>query len=132
MNPEFEAPYRARSHRARRQTPAKASLWKVLRRRRLGVRFRRDAPVFGLIADFYCPALMLVINVVETSGDQASRTTAHIQAQRHRLLQRWGFLVLHVSASFVLNNREDVVTRIETAISTREYALTVAATAHVH
>jgi guanylate kinase len=47
----------------RHPTRTEAMLWGYLRRRQLGVKFRRQAPMRGWIADFYCPQLKLVIEV---------------------------------------------------------------------
>ncbi len=45
-------------------TPAEAELWERLRRRQIrGWKFRRQHPVAGYIADFFCPSLALAIEV---------------------------------------------------------------------
>lgn len=51
----------------RAQTPAESILWKALRNRKLeGYKFRRQHPIGPFIADFYCDAEALV---VEVDGD---------------------------------------------------------------
>jgi hypothetical protein len=51
----------ARSNR-RKETLAEAALWALLRNRQLlGQKFRRQHPIGRYFADFYCPALRLVI-----------------------------------------------------------------------
>ena len=45
-------------------TDAERRLWALLRRKKLaGYRFRRQAPVGPYIADFFCPAARLIIEV---------------------------------------------------------------------
>ena len=64
---------KARQMRAN-PTRTEAILWGYLRRRQLGVKFRRQAPMRGWIADFYCPQLKLVIE---------------IDGRQHDLLRDW-------------------------------------------
>ncbi len=47
----------------RAMTPAEARLWERLRRSQLGVNFRRQQVIDGFIADFYCHAAALVVEV---------------------------------------------------------------------
>ena len=47
-----------------RPTQAETAAWEMLRGRRcLGLKFRRQYPVRGFVVDFYCPALMLAIEL---------------------------------------------------------------------
>jgi len=52
----------ARELRAR-MTPAEVVLWEQLRCKQLGVKFRRQQVIAGFIADFYCEAAKLIIEV---------------------------------------------------------------------
>ena len=71
---------RMRSH----PTRAEAAAWEMLRGRRcLGLKFRRQYPVRGFVVDFYCPALMLAIELdgsvhdgVEGAARDAARSAA--------------------------------------------------------
>lgn len=45
------------------QTPDEKLLWLHLKRSQLGVRFKRQHPVWMYIADFYCHELKLVIEI---------------------------------------------------------------------
>src|SRR5437870_684285 len=42
------------------QTPSEEVLWQALRGKKIGVRIKRQAVVWGYIADFYCPAASLI------------------------------------------------------------------------
>jgi very-short-patch-repair endonuclease len=44
-------------------TPSELKLWSAVRRDALGARFRRQAVIRGWIADFWCPAAKLVVEV---------------------------------------------------------------------
>ncbi len=56
---------KARARELRRAiTPAEKILWRELRGRRFaGFKFRRQQPIGAYIADFYCPACSLVIEL---------------------------------------------------------------------
>jgi very-short-patch-repair endonuclease len=84
---KFDAAHEMR----RRPTPAERQLWEALKGRQLrGLRFRRQAPLFGYIADFYCPAASLVIEVDgEIHADQKQ-----YDQQRDRNLADRGYSVL--------------------------------------
>jgi very-short-patch-repair endonuclease len=55
------------------QTPAEATIWKHLRNRNLGFKFRRQHPILRFIIDFYCAELKLC---VEIDGD------THVEADQ--------------------------------------------------
>ncbi len=86
-------PIRTRLARAlrRRQTEAEAKLWSRLRNRRLdGLKFRRQVPVAGSIADFLCRDARLIVEIdgsqhLEREDADRERTEALVAA---------GFLVL--------------------------------------
>jgi very-short-patch-repair endonuclease len=44
-------------------TPAEKTLWQFLRKKQLGVKFRRQHPIGPYVADFYCPEKRLVIEI---------------------------------------------------------------------
>ena len=47
----------------REMTPAEKLLWKEVRAKKLGVRFRRQQVIAGFIVDFYCHKAALVVEV---------------------------------------------------------------------
>ncbi len=79
---EFLDPMKLERARALRQspTPAAQRAWELLRgRKMLGLKFRREQVIEGFIADFYCPALGLVVEVdgsVHDDPEQAEYDTA--------------------------------------------------------
>jgi very-short-patch-repair endonuclease len=98
-------------------TPAEDRLWSALRRDQLaGLHFRRQHPVGKFIADFYCKAARLA---VEVDGP-----VHHTEAQRIHDRDRdaafaaAGIRVLRLTNEDVLTNLRPVLTRILTACMT--------------
>jgi very-short-patch-repair endonuclease len=80
-------------------TPAEAILWQALRRNQLaGYHFRRQQVIDGLIADFYCHAAALV---VEVDGEIHKQQQAHDQ-QRDQILTRRNLAILRLPNAAVL------------------------------
>jgi very-short-patch-repair endonuclease len=74
--------------------------WQRLRRRAGRVKCRRQHPVAGYIADFYCAEVKLI---VEIDGEAHNRGDRPLRdAKRETVLAGLGFRVLHVSATHVL------------------------------
>jgi very-short-patch-repair endonuclease len=83
------------------QTPAEALLWEQLRRRRFpGHRFRRQHPMGGYIADFYCHSLRLVIEVDGAVHDLQKG----YDAVRDAWFRAQGYTVLRLSNEKVLGD----------------------------
>ncbi len=102
---------RARELR-REMTPAEKLLWSRLRNKQLkGLKFRRQHPLGPFIADFYCAARRLV---VEIDGDihdlQPERDAA-----RTEQFEQYGYRVIRFRNKQVLNDIEDVLVAIEAA-----------------
>jgi very-short-patch-repair endonuclease len=76
----------------RTNTDAERLLWWLLRDRRIDIRFRRRQPIGPYIADFFCPAAKLVI---ELDGDRhgANAAAAHDEI-RSQFLSGRGYRVL--------------------------------------
>ncbi|MHB8997676.1 MAG: endonuclease domain-containing protein [Armatimonadota bacterium] len=93
-------------HLRRNQTPAEKTLWTGLRGNRLGgLHFRRQQIIDGYIADFYCHAAALVI---EVDGD----VHAYMQDEdtaRQRVLERRGLQVLRVTNAEVARDPRAVL-----------------------
>ena len=102
----------ARARKLRRtMTHAERKLWNALRKKQLyGLRFRRQHPVPPYIADFYCHAHRLI---VEVDGGQhfEPRQKAHDQA-RTAFLQQQGLRVIRFTNHEVETNLEGVLEAI--------------------
>ena len=93
---------RARSLR-RAMTLPEVALWRELRLQRVdGFRFRRQHPLGPYVLDFYCPRLLLCVEVDgwgHNMGDQPVR-----DARRDEWLEHQGVHVLRYPASEVLRD----------------------------
>ncbi|MBV9864323.1 MAG: DUF559 domain-containing protein [Abitibacteriaceae bacterium] len=91
----------------RDMTPAERALWQRLRNHQLqGLHFRRQQVIFGVIADFYCHEVALVVEV-----DGGYHDPGH-DAERDAILAAQGITTLRFSNNEVLHNRQAVLARI--------------------
>jgi very-short-patch-repair endonuclease len=91
-------------------TLAEKMLWKQLKGKKLkGYDFHRQKPVENFIADFYCYALRMIIEV-DGSSHNEKRNYDEI---RQRRLEELGFTVLRFTNDDVLNNLEGVIKSLE-------------------
>ena len=90
-------------------TAAEKILWKKLRSNRLGgFHFRRQQPVFGYIADFYCDRAGLV---VEVDGG-IHQGQLEYDRERDAVLRAGGLVVLRFTNDAVLHNVGQVLDAI--------------------
>jgi very-short-patch-repair endonuclease len=92
-------------------------LWRALRARPGGLKFRRQHPAGPYVLDFYCAAARLAIEIdgfVHDSEPAAKRDEA-----RSRSLRSQGVATLRVPAKIVLEDMERVVARIVEVASAR-------------
>jgi very-short-patch-repair endonuclease len=98
----------ARAKQLRRNpTEPEIRLWRALSNCQLaGLKFRRQAPIGVYIADFFCPAIGLIVEVDGHTHDAAS------DAGRDRDMERVGFHTLRVGNTEVMSNLDGVLARI--------------------
>lgn len=90
-------------------TGAEAKLWEMLRDRRFeGLKFRRQAPAAGAVADFLCAELSLV---VELDGG-VHRLREAEDAARNARLAAAGFVVLRETNEAFERNPNSLLQRI--------------------
>lgn len=116
-------PQRKRAHRSRispekqefarqlRKEPTRAFdlLWSCLRSKQLGVKFRRRAPLFGWIPDFWCPSERIVVEIDYPSDAQRQVEHRH----RDRALTERGILVLRFPVDRVFSDVKQVAHEIK-------------------
>lgn len=95
-------------------TDAEAVLWRRLRGRQLGVRFRRQHPVAGYIIDFYCPEARLAIEL--DGGGHADANQRRYDERRDRTLTEQGIRVMRLWNPDVLREQEAVLELIWTCV----------------
>jgi very-short-patch-repair endonuclease len=100
---------RARKLRSEMSLP-ETILWREIRKRPSGLKFRRQHPAGVYILDFYCSAARLAIEVDGHSHDGAR--AAQADAARGHFLRSQGVATLRVPVSSVLGNLEGAVLRI--------------------
>jgi len=86
-------------------------LWNQLKRDAPGVDFHRQKPIANYIVDFFCPELMLVI---EIDGIEHSNTkTGEYDCMREKELVSFGINILRFPIKDVLENMQSVLANIE-------------------
>jgi len=96
-------------------TEPERRMWMALRSKRLaGFKFRRQATIGTRIADFFCPAKGLII---EIDGDTHDRA---VDLQRDLLVAReFGFVTFRCTNREVMENMEGVLTGLLVALEAR-------------
>jgi very-short-patch-repair endonuclease len=89
-----------------------AALWRLLRGKRLEVRFVRQHVIGRFVVDFAAPVVRLAVEV--DGGYHALRTAA--DARRDAKLRRWGWRVLRLDARLVVAHPAEAVARIRAAL----------------
>jgi very-short-patch-repair endonuclease len=100
---------RARKLRSEMSLP-ETVLWRELRKRPGGLKFRRQHPAGVYVLDFYCAAAKLAIEVDGHSHD--GHSAAKADAVRGHFLLSQGVATLRVPVSAVLGNLEGAILRI--------------------
>jgi very-short-patch-repair endonuclease len=91
---------RTAKQQRRNMTPPEVKLWALLRRSPGGVGFRRQHPVGPYVADFYCPAAKLVIEIDGLIHD----FTVERDGARDEYIRSLGLSVLRIPASDVMRD----------------------------
>ncbi|MBP8972550.1 MAG: endonuclease domain-containing protein [Anaerolineae bacterium] len=91
----------------REPTPAEDLLWQRLRRKQLGVCFRRQHSIDRFIVDFYCAEASLVVEIDGPIHDQPNA-----DAERQAVLEGLGLRVLRVSNAETERAPDEVIARI--------------------
>jgi very-short-patch-repair endonuclease len=104
--------YNARKLRREMSLP-EVLLWEQLRAAKQGMKFRRQHPVGPYIADFYCSAAKLVIEIDGEAHDRGDRPERDIV--RDAAMRNAGYEVLRISAADVLKDMEAVILTIRAA-----------------
>lgn len=103
---------RARAMR-RAPTSGERLLWQALRKHQAGAaKFRRQVPAGPYIADFYCPATRLVIEV-----DGESHIDPRADVVRDAWMMAHGLRVFRVSNDDVMRNLAGVVLAIQEMVA---------------
>jgi very-short-patch-repair endonuclease len=96
---------RARRQRREMSLP-EVLLWRLLKSKPLGVKFRNQHPLGAFVVDFYCYAAKTVFEIDGISHDMGDQPA--FDAKRTIALERLGVAVIRIAASEVLNDPEVV------------------------
>ena len=91
----------------RRLTPPEVKLWQAVRRRKLGVHFRRQHPIGPWILDFYCHACRLAVEIDGACHDDPDRLAR--DRRRALWLEKRGISTFRIPARSVLVNFDGVL-----------------------
>ena len=95
----------------REMTPEEILLWERLRDSKLGAKFRRQQVISGFVADFYCHAAGLI---VEVDGSQHS---PEVDAERDAVLNAHSLRQLRFPNRVVRDDLDRVVAEIRVALA---------------
>ena len=96
-------------------TKAEVILWSRLRRKQFGYRFLRQYSIGKFILDFYCPKLLLCIEV-DGGGHYDSEDKIECDKRREKVLEKLGISTLRVTNTDVYKNMDGVILAIEDRI----------------
>jgi very-short-patch-repair endonuclease len=103
------AVYAARKLRRQMSLP-EVLLWQRLRGAPDGIRFRKQHPIDPYVADFYCSAARLVVEIEGEAHDRGDRPAR--DARRSAFLQGRGYRVVRIAAADVLKVADGVAASI--------------------
>jgi very-short-patch-repair endonuclease len=98
----------------REMTVAETMLWRGLRNRALGVKFRRQVPVGPYIADFLCVDARLIVELDGPPHDKIEQRNYDVR--RDEWLRAQGWRVLRFSNHVVIGGGNIVFDAIQEAI----------------
>ncbi len=92
-------------------TPAEQILWRYLKTKPLGYKFRRQHPYSIYILDFYCHKLKTVIEVDGSIHDLEE--IKKLDKQRQELLEQDNLQILRITNEEIIGALEKVIEKIE-------------------
>ena len=95
-------------------TEAEAMLWRGLRGRGIGAKFRRQVPIGPYVADFACAAARLIVELDGASHERPERSIH--DTERDAWFTRHGWRVLRFRNDLVLGGGDLILDRIRTAL----------------
>ena len=96
---------RARRQRREMSLP-EVMLWRLLKSKPMGVKFRNQHPLGDFVVDFYCHAARTVFEIDGISHDMGDQP--EFDVKRDQALARQGLKVIRILAADVLRDPEEV------------------------
>lgn len=92
-------------------TPAEATLWKSLQKRKLiGRKFRRQHSIDNYIVDFYCPSEKLIVEL--DGGVHLDFAQQNYDRERDKYLEGLGLKVLRFGNKIVIQDHQILLNEI--------------------
>jgi very-short-patch-repair endonuclease len=99
------------------QTPAEATLWRALRNRKTGLKFRRQHPIYRFIIDFYSAGAKLLIEIDGESHLEPDQ--AEYDKARTEYLEALGYAAIRFTNDDVRYNIHEVASQILRTVENR-------------
>jgi len=90
-------------------------LWKKLKSKQLGYKFRRQHGIESFIVDFYCPELRIVIEIDGMSHDSPDQIEK--DKLREQFFQQEKIKIIHINNDEILNNVDKVMECLDAKIN---------------
>ncbi len=94
-----------------KMTPAEELLWNYLRKNEMGIKFRRQHPLFMYVADFYCHQLKLIIEIDGSIHEMED--VKRNDETRQKNLENLSIKVIRFTNKEVLINLQSVLQKIK-------------------
>lgn len=104
-----------RKHLRKHATIAERILWKHVRSKQLGVKFRRQYSIGGYIVDFFCYELKLIVEL--DGGIHGTEENILKDRKRESWLRAQGYTILRYTNEQVINTTEHVCTDLKQHIA---------------
>jgi very-short-patch-repair endonuclease len=92
------------------ETYAEKLLWRRLKMKQLGFRFKRQHPIAEFIVDFYCPKAQLVVEVDGNAHDNSRHRL--YDEERTKAIERYGLTVVRIRNEEIIHDIEKVIAKI--------------------
>lgn len=96
-------------------TVAEKVIWERLCKNKLGVRIRRQHPIWKYIADYYCHELKFIIEI--DGGIHLSKENKEYDIGRENTLYEFGLEVIRFTNDQAINETDHVIEAIEEKIT---------------
>jgi very-short-patch-repair endonuclease len=96
----------------REMTPAEKLFWERVRRNKiLGLQFRRQQPIEGFIADFYCNAARYIVEIDGNVHEEPTRKK--IDVLRRKVFESRGLSEIRFTNKEIMDDIDGVIKRLE-------------------
>lgn len=96
---------------SKNMTPPEKALWNMLKNKQLGVPWHKQSPMYGYIADFWCPQARLIVEA--DGGTHLKASAVKHDKKRDRVMKSKGIKTIRFTAQEIKNNLSAVVVLIQ-------------------